>query len=389
MMNSKLRDMLNDNIRDITGDDMADDELRGSMKEWGWIDKWPALMDENGMVIVGHRRLKIAEELKITPVIERLKLGDGEAADAERLKLAIASNIGFKQMTPKDRKRIAERLYGTGTWSMQRIAEALSTTKKTISKDLEGVDLLPDVTNQKHAKTASNPKGGGRPIGSKKPKSDKPKVRATPKHDKARDIVRPMVEAGEPVNSRKLEKEHGISHVHFESAINSERAAKAAREEPRVERSELSLTAQQKLDVVIKAEKKRLLADFEQAVEARVKEARDRIEAQVPAAWRERLAEADRVMARRKGVIPFKLFRRLLAALHPDRVSGEEAKRISSDIFDEVNKLRHVLCDDKELPVKPLAGAVPRDRAAWEKAFRDRQMARRKQANGSVARRAR
>ena len=66
------------NIRDISGNDS---ELRESLKKFGWVEELPALVDENGVVLVGHRRLK-----------------------------TIASNIGFKPMTPKDRQRIAEHL---------------------------------------------------------------------------------------------------------------------------------------------------------------------------------------------------------------------------------------------------------------------------------------
>jgi hypothetical protein len=121
------------NIRDIGGDDS---ELRESLTQFGWIEEYPALVDENGVVLVGHRRLKIAEEEKIEPVIKKLALGNGDAADAERLKLAIVSNIGSKPMTKEDRKRIAEHLYGAREWTMERIAEAFNVSKATISGDL-------------------------------------------------------------------------------------------------------------------------------------------------------------------------------------------------------------------------------------------------------------
>ena len=47
------------NIRDIGGDDS---ELRESLKKLGWVKEFPALVDENGVVLVGHHRLKVAEE---------------------------------------------------------------------------------------------------------------------------------------------------------------------------------------------------------------------------------------------------------------------------------------------------------------------------------------
>jgi hypothetical protein len=81
--------------------------------------------------------LKIAKEEKIEPVIKKLTIGNGEASDAERLKLAIASNIGFKPITKQDRKRIAEHLYGERAWTMERIAEALNVSQRAVSEDCE------------------------------------------------------------------------------------------------------------------------------------------------------------------------------------------------------------------------------------------------------------
>jgi hypothetical protein len=145
------------NIRDTGGDDS---ELRESLKEFGWVKEFPALVDENGVVLVGHRRMKIAEEENIEPAIKNLNLGKGNAADAKRLKLAIVSNIGSKPMTPEDRKRIAEHLYGKREWTMARIAEALNVGLKTISRDLEGFVS---------ATKPDRPKGG-RPKGSRSKK---------------------------------------------------------------------------------------------------------------------------------------------------------------------------------------------------------------------------
>ena len=99
------------------------------MKANGWMEAFPALIDEHDETLVGHRRLKISKELGINPVIKKLTLGSGDEADAKRLRLAIASNIGFKPMTKDDRQRIAEYLYGEREWTMQRIADALNVDK--------------------------------------------------------------------------------------------------------------------------------------------------------------------------------------------------------------------------------------------------------------------
>lgn len=117
------------------------DELRESMKAFGWLTEFPALADERGVVLVGHRRLAVAKELGIEPVIKKLKLGDGDIADAQRFRLAIASNLGGRPLTPNDRKRLAAYLYGEQDWSQERIAEALNVSQWTVAQDLKELEV--------------------------------------------------------------------------------------------------------------------------------------------------------------------------------------------------------------------------------------------------------
>lgn len=128
-----------ENIRRFTGKDSMT-ELRESMKAFGWIAEFPGIQDERGVLLVGHRRLAVAKELGIEPVIKTVVLGKGDAADAQRFKLALASNIGAKPLTPEERKEIAVYLYKDHEWTMTRIAEVLSVSQATVSGDLSTVD---------------------------------------------------------------------------------------------------------------------------------------------------------------------------------------------------------------------------------------------------------
>jgi ParB-like chromosome segregation protein Spo0J len=123
------------NIRKFVKTDNV--ELRQSMEQFGWLEEFPAIRDERGVVLVGHRRIAVAKELGIEPVIKDVRLGFNDAADAKRFGLAIASNIGAKAFSADDRKRIAEYLYSEHEWTMEKIGKALSVSKMTISKDLE------------------------------------------------------------------------------------------------------------------------------------------------------------------------------------------------------------------------------------------------------------
>jgi ParB-like chromosome segregation protein Spo0J len=133
--NTKFRNFDPALIRVSAGDD---GELRESLQQFGWLEDLPALVDERGVTLVGPRRMRLAEELGIEPVVVTLTFGDGEEANAERIKLAIASNIGRNPLTKEDRKRFTEYLYDEHDWTIEAIAKALSVSKSTIARDLEG-----------------------------------------------------------------------------------------------------------------------------------------------------------------------------------------------------------------------------------------------------------
>ena len=116
-------------------------ELRDSMQAVGWLPDLPAIQDEHGVVIVGHRRLDVANELGIEPVIKTVRFGEGQAADAARVALAIASNVGAEKISAADRKKIAADLYGSG-WSMAKIGDLLKVATMTVSRDLRGFNTL-------------------------------------------------------------------------------------------------------------------------------------------------------------------------------------------------------------------------------------------------------
>lgn len=126
------------NMRRMGGNPAMDAELRESLETFGWLDELPALVDERGTVLVGHRRIALAAELGIDPVTKVVRCGSGDEGDAKRLGYALASNLGSKPLTPGDRKNIAEVLYGDHEWTMERIAEMLKVSKSTIGNDLAG-----------------------------------------------------------------------------------------------------------------------------------------------------------------------------------------------------------------------------------------------------------
>jgi hypothetical protein len=186
----------------------------------------------------------------------------------------------------------------------------------------------------------------------------KPKQpRQTPILDKARDIVRPYVEAGRPANSRKLQDEHGISHVHFETATAVERALKDA---PPVDASSLAMSAQQKLEIAIRQAKRKLEMEFEVRMQAGI---RDAIAMTVLPHYQQKYEEYQQVVATRKGVMDRATYRAILSCLHPDRVQDEALKRRYEKAFNLFTKMELVLLDEKESPSSKFA--MPKTYADW------------------------
>ena len=181
-----------ENTRSI--DNLDDDELRTSLKVAGWNKQLPSIYDENGVVLVGHRRLKIAAEEGIEPVIKVVRFGTGPEADAERMRLAVVSNIGAAPLTKKDRKRLAVRMYGDGSGlTMEAIAGMLGVVHSTIVKDL--AEIVPAEQIKSRPKTATNPKGAGRDKGTRpdpiaKAECRTPEPQPTPEPDLVENAMR-------------------------------------------------------------------------------------------------------------------------------------------------------------------------------------------------------
>jgi hypothetical protein len=92
------------------------DELTQSMSEFGWIKYFPAVIDENGFVIDGMRRIKVADTIGETPIVKQIRFGSGDNGDIKRVGLFIGGNIGFQRMGSNSRARI--QIYLTRDTSM-------------------------------------------------------------------------------------------------------------------------------------------------------------------------------------------------------------------------------------------------------------------------------
>lgn len=332
-----------DNIRSTLGDDLT--ELVDSMRAHGWVAEFPALTDEHGVMLVGHRRMRAAALAGVEPIVRTISFGDGDAADARRVRLAIVSNIGAKPLTAEDRKRIAEHLYDKREWSMTRIGEALGVSQRTISSDLGNLEVTSKLKSR--PKTESNPKGAGRPKSA--PRTTKAGLSETTQA--IREQVRPLVEAGAPITVSEVVAETGHSRIVTEAAIAAERGRLEGLKEAEalrpVDVATLGATAKERIEALERRLVARMEAMTEQRVAAGVREGlRQALEAR---AEEERMIieRANDLIAQnqgrgRKPFTPQEYHQTLLWALHPD--CNDPAKRTAAFVL--VRKRKLSLCDE-------------------------------------------
>ncbi|MGD9617438.1 MAG: hypothetical protein AB7H90_20260 [Alphaproteobacteria bacterium] len=159
-----------------------------------------------------------------------------------------------------------------------------------------------------------------------------------------------MIDSGGSASREKLMEEFGVGSGAAQKAIT--RAA-GRLEGMRIDPNDFSLTAQQKLDIAIRQRTQELEAMHEKHVRDQV---RRRLEETILPLYKERLADAERVLKARKGVMDRATYRKIRACLHPDRVAQEPALQARyEEAFNLFNKLESVLLDEKQLPTPALA----------------------------------
>jgi hypothetical protein len=93
------------------------------------------MLDEQGR----HRPRDVGAAAVVAAAEQgKLALPEAEAATDPDLSWLEAGRPLAAPLTPAIRKRLAEQLYGSGSWTMQRIAKALGVSAMQVSRDLDG-----------------------------------------------------------------------------------------------------------------------------------------------------------------------------------------------------------------------------------------------------------
>lgn len=382
------------NIRSIIG--LDDTELIASLQKSGWIPQFPAFADENGILIVGHRRMKIAAQLGIAPVVQTIEFGNGSEGDAKKLELAIASNIGRAPLSPEDRVKIAAVAEQRG-YTQTQISKILGVSQATISGDLSKSNLS-TTDKLKPAKTATNPKGAGRPRGAKvKTEEDiKPSLKAQiveiMKDGQWRTIeeIESLIGGGRHDTGRLLRflKESHVVEIRSEGAEQEYRVLdrqsyngvepKPDVRQPVISREMLSLTAQQKFDLAVKQEKHRLGIQFQDLVQKEVNRRMKLLLETLTPKLKAEQEEAQRIIKARRGIMTKKAYNKIWSCLHPDRAmqpqrnTDEELRQVYEGAFDIFSKLKRLVLNEEHCPtpVDDKSAPLPKTMAEWEEAER-------------------
>lgn len=246
----------------------------------------------------------------------------------------------WASLSPTDRiaqrKVVAERLYRDG-FTMEAIATQLGVSAKQISRDLADFD---NPLKLKPAKTETNPKGAGRPKGTRKP-GETQKQRS--------------------INARPEDWERFKEKAEAEGKSVAEKLGEIVAE-PEIDRASLSLTAQEKLDTAIRQHKRRLMDEWGRAVDERVTQ---RINEIMLPYWKQKIEEAQELYARRQGLMDKDTFNAIRRALHPDSRNSISDKKLG-EAFDAFMALEKFLLAEKDSPTE--LPDLPKTWADWEKA---------------------
>jgi hypothetical protein len=148
----------------------------------------------------------------------------------------------------------------------------------------------------------------------------------------------------------------GIGTVH--KAVTREKALREAAADPIIDPSALSMSMQQKNEVWRRQEKKRLEIEIDSRLR---EEQRERLETLVLPSLRKRRAEADKVIAARKGPLSKAEYRLIERCLHPDNTASGELR---AEAFRMFRGKKLVLVNEAEAPTE--SPTIPTTVAEWE-----------------------
>jgi len=224
-------------------------------------------------------------------------------------------------------------------------------------------------------KTAMRAKteGAKRTKGSTRHNPKPPQTKA--KHEK----IVALSDEGAP--TRDIAAAVGVGQRMVDRVLEVENARREG-PEPEIERTMLSMSAQEKLDAAIRQHQRKLDAQFERRV---LDEIKKRIDEMILPHWKKQIDQAQELYARRRGLMDKATFNKIRRGLHPDSRNSISDK-VLGEAFDTFMGLEKFLLAEKDSPTEVGAG-LPRTWAEWEAAKQKATAARRAKRHANPVRR--
>ena len=249
--------------------------------------------------------------------------------------------LAFSDLTRAEqrvqRQRTVKKMTEQG-FTQEQIAKQLGVTQSTVQRDLEGLPIVGKPPRPK----------GGRPSGSKR--------RAVPKQTDGQETkIIALADSG--VTSEKIAAEIGVSGRNVRRVIEKERDK---REAAPIDASTLSISAQEKVDRVIRQFKATLGASFHEAVANKV---RERLDEMILPEQRRLIAEAQNLYEKRRGLMNKETFNTIRRALHADSRNSISDQRLN-EAFNNFMALEKYLLNEADSPTT--LPKLPTNLAEWD-----------------------
>lgn len=170
-----------------------------------------------------------------------------------------------------------------------------------------------------------------------------------PQVDRARAIIRDLMQAGKTFNNHQLQQQYGIAHATFDAAVAAEAAHKEAVETSSTFAASLSQSARRKLDAAIRAHKHKLDLEFE--LRCREECRRWLNDVSLPQYAKE-ITALEHSICSRRGVMDRTTYRKILSCLHPDRVTDPDQKKRYEEAFQLFTELEKRVLNEEQSPTQ-------------------------------------
>jgi len=320
-------------------------------------------------------KLKTCMAQEVTNRNEWITIQETKCATLVEIRDQFIANIAFGQAC-KD-NGFGEDVLGHETRAaaieMGRDPVALSACLKVTTRN-----SLLTIYREEFSRFRSVSKTATKPTGTVKPKNNlqpKRRINTTPQAEAA---ARAVLDEGKTYT--EAEATTGLSSTVLRSAIAREEGRREAAAE--IKPTDLSLSAQQKLETAIRQHQKKLDLQFEERVRITVlSDTKDRLE------WMKKQEDwANKIIASHKGVMPRETFRKIKACLHPDHNTfkyAAEALQAFSELEKVLVKPDEPVFSGPPLPTLAELNVLRAKRTAERKAQREAAKAARAAAQAS------